>query len=302
LTEDRYSTPAGVGAAIAAAARKAHATDPSGSVSDRIRQEYFRRFLSRIFSEEGDSDWLLKGGTGVLARIGSARTTTDVDLFRKSRSLDAALDDLRRLAAIDLGDFFRFEYTAHETAVGGQQTYTKGYHVTFDVYVGASGRGSLSVDLVVNVVVTDDPTVTPPANALDLPKLTSHDYRLYPVVDQIADKVCATLALYNGRPSSREWDLVDLVVLAVSEDVEGIKLRRAIVAEARVRNVDLPNSFVVPSQWGRRYAKDARPIPACADFRSIDLAVQLMQTFLEPVFRDEVAGQTWNPANCAWTG
>ena len=61
MTEDRYSTPAGVEAAIAAAARKAHATDPSGSVSDRIRQEYFRRFLSRIFSEEGDSDWLLKG-------------------------------------------------------------------------------------------------------------------------------------------------------------------------------------------------------------------------------------------------
>lgn len=62
-----------------------------------------------------------------------------------------------------LSDFFQFEYTGHTSAVGGQQTYTEGYQVTFDVYVGASKGGSLSVDLVVNVIVTDDPTVTPPA-------------------------------------------------------------------------------------------------------------------------------------------
>lgn len=237
----------------------------------------------------------------MLARVGSARSTTDINLFRKSRSLDAALDDLRRLAAIDLGDFIRFECTAHESAVGGQQTYTEGYRVTFDVYVGASKRGSLGIDLAVNVIVTDDPTITPPANGLSLPKLMSQDYRLYPVVDQIADKVCATLTSYSGRPSSREWDLVDLVVLAMSEDVDGAKLRRAILAEARVRNLDLPQSFVVPSHWGRRYAKDARPVPACAECRTVDLAVRFMQALLDPTLRDEVEGRTWLHANRAWT-
>ena len=49
-------------------------------MSDRIRQEHFRRFLSRAFAEGNDSGWLLKGGTGALARVGSARTTTDIDL------------------------------------------------------------------------------------------------------------------------------------------------------------------------------------------------------------------------------
>lgn len=300
MTDERYTTAAGVEAAIRDAARKASAADPSISVGDRITQEYFRRFLSRTFSEADNSGWMLKGGTGVLARVGSARTTKDVDLFRKDRSLDGALEDLKRLAEIDLGDFFRFEYTGHESAVGGQQAYTEGYHVSFDVYIGANKRRTLSVDLVVNVVVTDDPTVTPPANGLDLPKLTSHDYRLYPVVDQIADKVCATLALYSDRPSSREWDLVDLVVLATTEDVNADKLRRAIVAESRVRALELPGVFAVPSRWGRRYAKDAKPLPACTNYRTVKLATELMRAFVDPVLRNEVAGRTGDHSRLDW--
>lgn len=40
----------------------------------------------------------------------------------------------------------------------------------------------------------------------NLPRLVSHAYRLYPIVDQIADKVCATMQTYHDRPSSREKD------------------------------------------------------------------------------------------------
>lgn len=300
MTDEHYTTAAGVEAAIRDVARKASAADPSISVGDRISQEYFRRFLSRIFSEADDSGWMLKGGTGMLARVGSARTTKDVDLFRKDRSLDGALEDLKRFAEIDLGDFFRFEYTGHESAVGGQQASTEGYHVSFDVYIGANKRGIFNVDLVVNVVVTDDPTVAAPANGLGLPKLPSHDYRLYPVVDQIADKVCATLALYSGRPSSREWDLVDLVVLATTEDVNADKLRRALIAESRVRALELPGVFAVPSHWGRRYAKDAKSVPACMNYRTVELATKLMSAFIDPVLRNEVAGRTWDRSGLDW--
>ena len=300
MTDERYASAAGVEAAIRDAARKAAAVDPSITTGDRITQEYFRRFLSRIFSEADDSGWMLKGGTGVLARVGSARTTRDVDLFRRAQSLEGALADLRRLAAIDLGDFFRFEYTGHDSAGGGQQTYTEGYHVGFDVYVGANKRGTLNVDLVVNVVITDEPTVMSPANGLDIPKLPSYDYRLYPVVDQIADKVCATLAEYSGRPSSREWDLVDLVVLATTENMSADKLQRALVAEARVRSLALPERFAVPPAWGRRYAKDAKPVPACTAYRTVDRATALINSFIDPVLRDEAASKTWSHDALAW--
>ena len=300
MTGERYTSAAGVEAAIRDAARKAASIDPLITAGDRITQEYFRRFLSRIFSEADDSGWMLKGGTGMLARVGSARTTRDVDLFRRELSLESALANLRRLAAIDLGDFFRFEYTGHSSAVDGQQTYAEGYHISFDVYVGANKRGTLKVDLVINVVVTDEPTVTSPANGLDIPKLPSYDYRLYPVVDQIADKICATLTEYNGKPSSREWDLVDLVVLTTNENVSADKLRRALLTEARVRSLALPERFAIPAAWGRRYSKDAKPVPACANYRTVDLAVALISSFIDPVLRDEITGKTWSHDLLVW--
>lgn len=139
-----YKSAAAVEAAIRDAARNAFAADKSMSTQDRIRQEYFRRFLSRIFSERDDSDWLLKGGTGVLARVASGRRTTDIDLFRDHKTLDGALAELIRLASIDLDDFFRFVYTRHRSVVGGdRQTYTEGYGVDFDAYIGVDKKEPL---------------------------------------------------------------------------------------------------------------------------------------------------------------
>lgn len=300
----RYSSPAAVEAAIKSTARAAFTADPSLSIQERIRLEYFHRFLSRVFSEGTDSAWVLKGGTGMLARVASARSTTDVDLFSRSRShsLDSALDNLRRLATIDLSDFFRFDYVGHTDAIGGdQQTYTEGYRATFEVYIGAKRKDHLHVDLVVNVVMTDDAEVATPANALPLPKLASNPYLLYPVVDQIADKVCATLALYSGRPSSREKDLVDLVVLAVTQDVGAAKLRRALDAESGVRLPTLPSSFGVPTTWGPRYGRLAAAVPACDGFRTVAGATDLMRRFIDPVLDGSAADKRWSHIHLGWS-
>jgi hypothetical protein len=297
-----YKSAAAVEAAIRDAARNAFAADKSMSTQDRIRQEYFRRFLSRIFSERDDSDWLLKGGTGVLARVASGRRTTDVDLFRANNTLDGALAELIRLASIDLGDFFRFVHAKHQSAVGGdQQTYTDGYGVDFDVYIGADKKEPLHVDLVVGAMITDEVTVTPPANRLDLPRLPSHDYRLYPIVDQIADKVCATMADYNGRLSSREKDLVDLVVIAKTQTLSADTPGRAIAAEARARSLIPFTELTIPPTWGRLYAKQAKDVPFCADYRTADLAAELMRAFIDPVTRGEMPGKSWSPDSLAWS-
>ena len=57
MTEaERYATPSAVEAAITAAARKAFTADPSLTIQERIRLEYFHRFLSRVFSEANDHD------------------------------------------------------------------------------------------------------------------------------------------------------------------------------------------------------------------------------------------------------
>lgn len=113
-----YPTAAGVEAAIKDAAKDAAATDPALDVNKRIHLEYFHRFLSRVFAEGERSEWVLKGGTGILARVPSSRATRDIDLYRQGFTLAQALDDLIRLAALDLGDHFTFSYTGHTEAIG----------------------------------------------------------------------------------------------------------------------------------------------------------------------------------------
>lgn len=94
----------------------------------------------------------MKGGTGMLARVPSARATKDVDLYRAGYTLDQALDDLRQLAKVDLADHFRFEYVSHVTSLGGHgQPYVDGYTVKFDVYVGTRRRGQITKSISVPV-------------------------------------------------------------------------------------------------------------------------------------------------------
>lgn len=297
-----YAAPAGVEAAIKDAARAASAADPSLTINERIRIEHFRRFLSRVFSEGEESEWILKGGTGMLARVPSTRSTLDIDLYREGFTLDQALDDLRRLAGVDLGDHFRFVYTGHQASIGGEeQPYTDGYRVSFDVYVGAQKKTQINIDLVIGVGVTAPVTSATPASGLALPRLTSHPYRLYPVVDQIADKVCATMADYHGRPSSREKDLVDLVVLATTQDISGHALQTAIAHETRLRQMGPINRFVVPSNWGPAYAKMAKSVPYCADYRTVNQAQELVAAFIDPVLSGSASESTWTPASRTWT-
>jgi hypothetical protein len=170
-----YPTPAGVESAIADAAKKATVADASLDANKRIQLEYFNRFLSRVFSEGAESEWVLKGGTGLLARVPSTRSTRDIDLYRHGLSLTQALDDLIRLAAMDLEDHFRFEYAGHTDSIGTDtQPYTEGYQVKFDILIGLSAKGSLQVDLAVGAGNTGDVTTAEPATMLALPRLASH--------------------------------------------------------------------------------------------------------------------------------
>lgn len=296
-----YSSPAGVDAAIKAAARLAAQADPSLTIAERIRLEHFRRLLSRVFSEGDESEWLLKGGTGMLARIPSTRATLDIDLYRAGYTLDQALADLLRLAEVDLGDHFRFVYRGHRESVqGDQQPYVNAYRVRFDVFIGAQGRGSINIDLATGAGLTASITTTEPANGLPLPRLISHPYRLYPLVDQIADKVCAALERYNGRPSSREKDLVDLAVIAVTQTVDGTALANAINVESRRRGMHPIGAFSVPRVWGAAYTRLARRVPHLEGYTGIAAASRLTTSFIDPALTGDSRSRLWNPATTTW--
>lgn len=293
----RYASPAAVEAAIRQAARAAGG--PS-DVDQRVRQAHFDRFLCRIFSQGDECEWVLKGGTGMLARVPGARTTLDIDLFRSGYALDAVIADLRRLAEIDLEDHFRFVYVSHESVIAGeQQPYTDGVRVKFETYLGVKRLGELRVDLAIGKAITGTIETIGPGNRLLLPRLVSYDYRLYPVVDQVADKVCATMATYASGPSSREKDLVDLVIIANTQELAAHELHAAIDGERRRRLIEPFARFVAPERWGLAYTKLARNVPVCGREERIGDALALMERFIDPVLRGEAIG-SWHCSAREW--
>lgn len=106
---------------------------------------------------------------------------------------------------------------------------------------------------------------------------------------------------YGDRPSSREKDLVDLVVLAVTQDVDGAALSVAISTGARHRQMEPFDHFVVPTAWGRGYRRLAKSVPYCTDFATAELARVLVTRFIDPALDGTASGQTWSCETRSWT-
>lgn len=297
-----YSTPTATKRAINDAARQAQRENPKLSVDALIRQEYFNRFLSRVFSEGQSSEWLLKGGTAMLARVPATRTTLDIDLLGKMKDLDAALAELLRIAKIDLNDHFRFVFTRSQSITAGEaQEYTDGLRVTFDIYIGPQRQGKLNVDLVVGTMPIGPAEVQSPASGLHMTKLQNYPYRLYPISHQLADKICATMSTYSGLPSTREKDLVDLVVAATSQElrIDAHLLGQAILLESSRRRLATFDRFEVPANWGPRYNSMIRSLPSSIRRPDIHEALELMQLFVDPVLAGNATG-FWSPTDLSW--
>lgn len=268
-----------------------------------VRRFVYDRFLARVFHDL-DAPWVLKGGTAVLARVNDARTTKDVDLLVELDNLDIALEWLRASVAVDLGDHFRFVITGYDASVGGAgQPQVGGYRVHVDAYCGAIKKQTLGVDLVTGSLMTTAPEINTPPAVLELRGLTSPTLRLYPVVDHIADKLCATQATYGAAgnlPSSRVRDLVDLVVFARTQDVDGDCLIVAIRAEWTHRSLPGEPLFAPPESWSRRYPPIAKAVRACDGLTTFTAATEFVSTFLGPALNQSAAGKRWAAAESAW--
>ncbi|MDR2253016.1 MAG: nucleotidyl transferase AbiEii/AbiGii toxin family protein [Bifidobacteriaceae bacterium] len=286
--------------AIKQAAKRAHEADPTREVEDIIRQAHHDRFLCRVFADGTDEAWVIKGGAGMLARVANTRRTQDIALYREGRDKDESLLELRRLAAADLGDFFSFAYHFHTPIGGGDnQPNVDGYHVVFDASLGLKSLHPIQVDLAASVFASVGVVEAEPANRLPLARLVVFPYRLYPVANQIADKVTATVADYRGRPSSREKDLVDLVVLALTQTVRAEDVREALATECHLRGLPMPQTFAVPPTWGVGYARLAARTPPAAAHASVEAALALMRRFIAPVLDGRARG-SWDPSDQMW--
>jgi hypothetical protein len=276
------------------------------------RQFAYDRLLARAFMGPDAERWVLKGAGALLVRLPEARHSRDIDLAftptpvqgdlpadpQDGAAVEAAVRSLVDAAGRDLGDHFRFEITRTSPL----QEAAKGRRLHVVAYLDAR-YAAFHVDVVVGTAMTGVPQTASPLVALTIPGLVRPEYRLFPLADHVADKVCAIVEVHDraGGPhaSTRVKDLVDLALIARTQKVAADAALLAVRVGAAHRGLNLPARFAVPDLevWRRGYPTKAREVPGVVpDF---DTAVGLVASFLDPVLDGTVRG-AWNPAVARW--
>lgn len=261
-----------------------------GTDTAQLRRAFFlQRFLARVFSVPGDR-WLLKGGAALLVRLPDARYSRDVDLLHTAAAVEDALSELQMIVEDDSDlDPFRFVMAPPRVMTTG----IAGAQVQVSVYYGAMLLEEFPVDLSTEVVPIGDveyrsptPPMMPIEGLAPMP-----DFALYPLAQQIADKVCAMYEIHNGQPSTRFHDLVDLVLIVTNWPIDAPAVRAALRAEAARRSLTLPTTIGLPaSMWAAGYARLAKTVTALPTAaHTVDGALRIVSAHLNPLLTDETS-------------
>ena len=294
MSEPSYRNPAAFRQALSDRLR-AVSKESKWTHEQLQRQVAYDRLLARLYLT--DDRWIVKGATALLARQLSVRASLDIDLFRAAQR-EVAEAELRDAAAKDIGDWFRFEL-GPTRAMDAAQT----ARIPVTAYIGVTPWMRFHVDLSGDrLTMTGDPDDVPPLAQLALLDLTQPGYRVYPLVDHVADKVAATFETHGAMeaPSTRYRDLVDLVAIVSGAAIEAEAQKRALRSELARRSIAVPQHFDVPDRalWERGYAAEAER-SLLTQARSLDEALEVVRAFIDPVL-DGTAVGLWDPQAGAW--
>ncbi|WP_116952899.1 nucleotidyl transferase AbiEii/AbiGii toxin family protein [Jiangella endophytica] len=138
-----------------------------------------------------------------------------------------------------------------------------------------------------------------PSPVVDVPGLPAPpEITVYPLPDQIADKMCAMYETHgaSGLPSTRYRDLVDLVLIVTTTEIDAGRTAAAIASERRRRGLDLPVAMVVPStSWPAGYASEAGRTRLRGELHRIDVALAVVAECLDPILAGTRISGIWTP-------
>jgi len=288
-----YATALDFDRALSDLTARAAASSPY-KVPQLRRHFAYSRLLARVFTHQPGL-WVLKGAAGLLARLpGRARHSIDIDLYFGGR-VGAVLDALREAAAQDLGDFFTFDVERGTALAGAAQ----GVQLRVTAYLGDKVFERFRVDVVVASNMTAEPEPAPPLEPVRIPGLPQVPYRVYPIADQVADKVAAMAGSYAGRPSSRYRDLVDLVLIATTQIIDADALHSALRGELGGRDLPPDLRLELPSaEWPEGYRRIAAEVPGLA-YCDAGEALDLVRRLIEPVLGG-LKNARWDPGRQRW--
>lgn len=269
---------------------------PSGrwALADLQRQYAYDQFVERLYRVDGG--WVIKGATALLARRIAVRHTVDLDVYRAGSLADMERD-LHRAASLDIGDEMVFEVGPRRSILAAAGVL--GYRLPLAASVGTKTWTRFHVDAVAGGIhLSGQPNRVPPL--IDLGPAERTPWRAYPLVDHVADKTCAILERHDGRPSTRFKDLVDLVAITTTSQLDAALQHEALHVEAGRRGLRLPAGFAVPddSLWRPGYRAEAsRAVGITAT--TLGAALSVVQPFLDPLLAHTATGH-WHPGAAGW--
>jgi hypothetical protein len=296
----RYASPQALRRAVTDRLRELAGQRSGARLGDLLRQFAYDRLLARVFTADPER-WVLKGAVAMLARLpAAARHSKDVDLYSQTGDLAEAESALRTAAAVDLDDYFRFVLGHARLLEEGAKT----MRVPVTAYLGPTKFASFHADLVARLSMTGEAEEVCALIDIDI-GLPRPRYRVYPVADHIADKVCAMIETHSrqsGEPaaSTRYRDLVDLATFARSSEIDGEALTTALRSESRRRGLTLPDQLSDPAgaDWPAGYARAVREAPGLPD-RDLETALGTVRSMLDPILAGEQVGR-WDPTTLGW--
>lgn len=263
---------------------------------DNVRREFvFQRFLALVFAAD-DNDWVLKGGGGLLIRLAGARFSKDLDLTHTSiESREDAVDALRTAIEPQDGDYLTFSVVGPVKYSSENEVVT----VTVRAATGVTEYVTFPIDLSTQLHMLYTPERIIPRPVVDVPGLPgAPEIVIYPISDQVADKVCAMYEVHgtNASPSTRYRDLVDLVLIISQCELDPAEITNTLRSEAARRNMTLPERMHLPSPaWTTGYRQTAGASSVSKHLLGASEALAFVARVIDPLLaesgsRDEPTG------------
>jgi hypothetical protein len=214
-----YKNPTAFRKALEDRLRRA-ATEREVSLESLRYAVVFDRFLARVFGDDANPKWALKGGYNLQLRLENARTTKDIDLISFDQNLVGAnsesqeqsiLAELRAIARIDLEDYFSFQVSDVRERI--EQATVGGARFTVKTIVDGKEFVTFRLDVVLAELPNARTEELPGDNLLGFIGLPVVRVRAISDEQQFAEKLHAYTYERENQENSRVRDLVDMCML-----------------------------------------------------------------------------------------
>jgi hypothetical protein len=277
---------------------KAEAANTGLGLTRLRKRVAFELFLRRLVEVAPDR-WVLKGALALDFRFhASSRPTRDMDIGRADDE-DAAVEDFTAAQELALDDFFTFAARRTDALDDVDDFRAIRFHVTAELAGRVFDQFVVDVGFVDSISTSPDTIET--SDLLSFAGIERIRIPALPLPHHIAEKLHAYTRKYgqSGRESTRPKDLVDILLIAASEDLNAAALHEALdVTFSQREQQQLPSSLPPPPEgWREPYRRLATEVAVESE---LDNAFAEAASFLDPILAGRTEG-TWDPQQWTWT-